>query len=108
MTVLALAVIPSVARYRLTTELDAVNYVLDFRWNTRAEAWFVDVLREDESPIHTSIKLMLGTLLAFEERGEDFPPGDFLVEDSSREGIDATLDDLGVRVFLYYFSEDEP
>ena len=108
MTVLALPVIPSVARYRFTTELDAVNYVLDFRWNTRAEAWFMDVLREDESPIRSSIKMMLGAVQGSEEQGEDFPPGDFVLEDASGAEIDATLDDFGVRVFLYYFSEDEP
>jgi len=107
MAVVALDVVPSIPNYRFTSDLEGVTYIFDLRWNARAQAWFMDLLEEDETPIRHGMKLVLGTLIGSDTKSDKMPPGRFVVEDASGENTDATLDDFGVRVFLYYFDSEE-
>ncbi len=103
----ALDVVPSIGSYDLTSELDGKNYLLTFRWNGRDAAWYMDISREDATPIRNGIRLSLGALLGSDTQSEDMPLGKFFVYDLSGSGVDAGFHDLGVRVFLYYFDEAE-
>lgn len=107
MTIQALDISPTVSNQRFSSELDGTIYVFDLRWNDRAGAWFMDVLEEDLTPIRHGIKLVLGALVGSDTKDSRFPPGRFLLEDKTGEGVEATLEDLGTRVILYYFSEEE-
>lgn len=94
--------IPSVGSYELSTTLDNIPYVFDVYWNEREEAWYMHILEEDETPIRQGIKLVLGALLGVRERSERMPDGTFSLVDLSGSNLDATFDDMGIRVVLWY------
>jgi hypothetical protein len=61
----------------------------------------------DETPIRRGIKIVLGAWLGNDCVDVDFPYGAFMAIDSTGEGREATLDDLGSRVDVLYFSRSE-
>lgn len=102
-----LPLIPSEPNYRVGTQLVETQYILDVRWNTRDAAWYMDLLQEDETPIRMGIKLVLGSPLGARTTDQAFPPGVFIAVDLSGAGRDATLDDMGVRVVVMFYTSDE-
>lgn len=99
--------IPSVPHYRVATTLADVTYVIDVRWNTREAAWYMDVFQEDETPIRQGIKIVLGTALGNTTIDPEWPPGYFYATDTSGQGLDAGLDDMGERVILVWYEASE-
>lgn len=93
--------------YRLSTTLDGQSVIFDLRWNSREEAWFLNLLDNDETPIVEGIKVILGMFLGRRTTSERMLPGRLVVEDLSGQNLDATIDDLGTRVIIYYFTEAE-
>lgn len=98
--------VPSIPNYRVSTDLAGTQFILDARWNTRSEAWYLDILVEDETPIVRGVKVVLGALLGVTNVDPAFPAGTFLASDTSGQGLDATLDDLGTRVIVLFFPDD--
>lgn len=97
---------PSVTPQRFATVLEDRTFLFDFRWNARAAAWFMDILTEDEVAVRTSIKVVLG-MLGWRTTSTDFPPGVLRAYDTTGEGREAGLDDLGTRVVVAYYTPDE-
>ena len=97
-----LPLVPSVAFQRVSTQLEDVQFILDVRWNGRDDAWYMDLLAEDEEPIKVGMKITLGTLLGARSANAEFPVGVFLVIDTSGEDVNATFDDFGDRVVVMY------
>lgn len=95
---------PSVPFQTFGTVLDGIQYVLNFRWNGRAGAWYMDVLDEDEDPIRQGIAVVLGAALGRRCVDPRYPPGVIYAVDTSGTGRDAGIDDLGSRVLLYFFT----
>lgn len=93
--------------YRMGITLDDVPYIFDVRWNERDSSWYFDLLDVNEDPIRLGIKLVLGSPLGWRCTDDRFPKGILMAEDLSHAGREATIDDLGTRVVVYYFSEDE-
>lgn len=107
MAVQQLPLIPSEPNYRFGTALNGKQVIIDVRWNGRDEAWYLDLLTEDEEPIRTGMKVVLGTILGGRSANADFPVGVFVASDLSGEGREATLDDLGVRVLVHFMTPEE-
>jgi hypothetical protein len=95
------------ANYRLITPIDGVSYIFDTRWNGFDQAWYVDILEEDETPIATSIKLVLGCYLGKLVTHSLFRTGVFVVIDTSGQRQEATIDDLGARVQVRRYTVPE-
>lgn len=102
-----LPLVPSVPSYRVGTQLDGVQYVLDVRWNGRDGAWYMDILDEAAVAIRSGVKIVLGAFLGRRTVNPAFPAGLLVAADLSGEGRDATLDDLGTRVVVYFYTFDE-
>ena len=105
-TPVQLPLIPSVPFYRVGTTLAGRQYILDLRWNGRAESWFMDLLAEDETPIRLGIRIVLGALLGGRVTSTAIPRGRLAASDLSNSGREAGLDDLGTRVCVYFFPAD--
>jgi hypothetical protein len=101
-----LPLFPSIPNYRFGTALNSVQYLVDIRWNGRESACYMDIFAEDESPIRRGMKIVLGTLLGGRSADPRFP-GVLIASDLSGEGRDAGLDDLGTRVAVYLYSEED-
>jgi hypothetical protein len=94
-------------QYRFGTSLDGVQFTIDVRWNGRDEAWYMDVLTDDGTPIRRGIKMVLGTLLGGRCIDPGFPDGVLIAADQARLGRDATVDDLGERVAVFFIPYED-
>jgi hypothetical protein len=98
---------PTTPHYRFGTVIDGVQYIIDARWNGRDGAWYFDLLLSDETIILSGIKIVLGALLGSRSANASAPAGYFFAGDSSGDNRDAGLDDLGHRVFVYFYTDAE-
>lgn len=99
--------VPSIPNYRAGLTIESTQYLIDVRWNGRMEVWFLDLMTEAGEMIKAGIAIVLGAFLGRTAASADFPGGAFVAVDTSNEGQDAGIDDLGTRVLLYYYSEEE-
>jgi hypothetical protein len=102
-----LPLVPAIANYDFATVLGGTTYVFNVYWNARDAAWYLDLLAEDETPIRHGVKILLGSPLGRRSASPLFPAGVLLASDLSGENLDATFDDLGTRVVVYFFTADE-
>lgn len=98
---------PSVPNYRVGCAIGGRQFIFDVRWNTRSEAWYVDILLEDETPLAHGLKIVLGANLGRRIVDTSRFLGMLSVVDTSGEGRDAGLDDLGTRVQVWFFGLEE-
>ena len=99
--------VPSVAAYRFGTNLDGVQYVIDVHWNGRDEAWYFDLMAEDETPIRMGIKITLGFPLGARSGNALLPEAFFMAEDTTAQGEDANYNDFGTRLVVQYIPIDD-
>lgn len=97
--------------FDLQATLDGVTYTLEFRWNVRLAAWFMNVLDvEGVIPYLVGVRLVADWPLA-QAQVDRQPPGFFLAVDTAAPetggGTDPGFDDLGNRVQLCYVPESE-
>lgn len=93
--------------FELQVTLEDVTYTLELRWNERASAWFMNVLdAEGVTMLQAGLRLVADWMLGSFNVGAQ-PPGAFVARDTSGLGIDPTLEDLGTRVQLLYFSTED-
>jgi hypothetical protein len=111
-----LPILPSVPLQESTFQIGDGLYTFVFRWNSRANSgrgsWFMDVRDVQGSdaggtPIFLGAKLVLGALPGHQQAHPLFRDGVFTMRDSEDLGREATLDDIGVRVKLWYFTRAE-
>jgi hypothetical protein len=102
-----LPLVPSVGNYRVGTTLDGTQYILDVLWNSREEAWYLDILAEDETVILIGSKIALGAYIGRRNTSPLFPHGTFFIQDLSGAGAEATYDDLGTRVVVDFWTAAE-
>jgi hypothetical protein len=97
---------PGIASYQLAVNILATEYILDVRWNERDSAWFFDLLDENSNQIVSGNKIILGGLLA-KTASDKGPRGVFIAKDTSGNGQEAGLDDLGTRVIVRFYTPEE-
>lgn len=97
-----LPVVATFPNQRFGTSLKDRQYTCDLRWNGRDEAWYLDILGEDETPIRRGIKIVLGSVLGGRCTSPDFPDGILIAADLARLGRDAAVDDIGDRVAVFF------
>lgn len=88
--------------YKFRIALDGVTYVLKFRYNGRADRWFMDILTEAELPLRYGIKLLTETNIFPILKKENLPQGDFIIFHETGEQINATRLLLGEEVSVFY------
>ena len=98
--------IPEEFNYSVSTVLDDTEFTFDVYWNGRDEAWYFD-LSDADGIIRSGIKIMLGSFLGRRSVDPRYPNGTLVASDLSNEGVDATFQDIGVRVVVFFYSADE-
>lgn len=93
--------------YTFNTTIAGAEYIFNVRWNTRDAAWYFDVSEIDNTPIANGIKVVLGCYLGRHTQHTLFRDGVIVATDLSSSGIDAGIDDLGVRVVVMRMTIDE-
>lgn len=98
---------PDLSHYDMQCVLDNVTYTLEFRWNTRAGAWYLDLRAEDGTPIYTSLKVVVGFPLGARCASDDRLPGRLIAFDTTNRDANPGITDLGDRVKLLYYPAAE-
>lgn len=88
--------------YRFQITLEQRLYFFDFRYNTRAERWIMDIQDETQTPILMGLPILTGLPLATGYTRETKPPGTFVAIDQTGAERNADRDTFGVDVLLLY------
>lgn len=93
--------------FDLQVTLEDVTYTLEFRWNVRASAWFMNILdAEGENMIRAGLRLVADFPL-WPYGASRTPPGAFVCVDTTQQGQDPGLEDLGDRHQLLYLTAED-
>jgi hypothetical protein len=95
--------------FDLQVVLDGVSLSLEFRWNARAEAWYLDILTAEGDLIAAGRKLVIDAplmLRGWRDSDDRLPLGNLFVADTTSTGTRPGRYDLGDRVRLYYLDEE--
>lgn len=92
-----------VVRPAFTVTVDLVGALFDisFRWNGRAEAWFMGFGPTGGAELVSNVVVRVGGLL-LPILLSGFPLGTFFALDTSRSDLDPGREDLGARVRVYF------
>lgn len=86
---------------RMHISLGGTDYMLNFRWNTIASLWFMDIADTHEVPILQSISLVTGAnLLA--QYGYTGIPGSFVCQGAGNPDNPPDFNTLGVTSHLFW------
>jgi len=90
--------------YSQITDFDGIDYLLEFRYNQRENAWYFSISLADETLLFSGIKVEIGANLL--ERFSDvrLPQGTLFALESGNDTSTAGLLELGIdsRVTLVY------
>lgn len=98
------------SKYVIGCALGDTKYRLKFFWNTRAQAWFMSILDQDDVAIITDIRLAINYALLYQYRAiEGIPDGEFILWDLEKDPISGgvTFDNFGRRYQLLFFTSEE-
>lgn len=92
--------------YSQVTDLDGVDYLFRFVYNSRQNCWYFDLSLVDETKLLSGIKVTTNNLLLSRFKDPRLPPGDLVAAATGADTSTAGMGELGVdrRVILTYFS----
>jgi hypothetical protein len=93
--------------YSQLIDLDGTTYSIVLRWNTREEAWYLDIDEQDGTGIVRGQKILPLVNLSSRWADSRMPPGILFVDavnSDARPGRDSLFDG---DVALVYITEDE-
>jgi len=104
MAMIEIPVNTSDPRVILTCTLDGVSYRLRFVWNSREEAWEMDLLTDTERTLIAGMKILPGWVPNRNYVVANMPPGKFIVVDTEGTNEPPGRDEFGYgkRVKIFY------
>jgi hypothetical protein len=88
---------------RFEIELAGTAYTIENRWNSQMGYWEFDWYDADGAPLVMAMAVLAGVNLL--DPYPELPPGGLVVLTDGAEGIDPTLDGLGIESKIYYITE---
>lgn len=101
MTILRVPLPKGVPAFEQRVMLEQVEYVLQCRWNERAQRWFFE-LRDSARGLITSASLLPNWPLLGGLVHQARPPGELVAVDTQMLDTPIGLNDLGDRIVLEY------
>ncbi len=95
----------AVEAYDQRTQLEGVEYLLQFRYNLRRELWTFSILALDGTDILTGQTIHVG--IPLNRRAVGGPPGIFMALSETDDIASPMFEELGLRVKLCYLSAAE-
>lgn len=97
------------AKWSETVTMDGTVYRLTFNWNTRIQAWYMQIAEQDGSPIVSGIKLLPMISLLQRHKDARLPPGVLFSYDVIEAGTAAapSKSQLGSKMKLFYIGQSE-
>jgi hypothetical protein len=98
------------SKFTIQIELDAITFILSFRWNVRGQAWYMNIFDKDNNLLKAGIKLVAKYSLLKQYRAvEGLPPGEFILADAEDDPLSGPMgfENFGTRYQLLYFNRSE-
>ena len=104
MTTLVMPIDSDDFSYDFQINLENVIYTLDFDYNTRSEQWRVSVFDSSgENLLLGAIPILTDIPILYPFRNtEGLPPGEFVALDETGQGRNASRDNFGTEIKLFY------
>ena len=102
MATLQLPVRSDIPAYQFSIDLESVNYNFNFRYNTRLNRWFMNILDTEENVLLSGVKVLINFDLTYKYRYKDIPPGSFFCIDETGANQNPEREDLGNTHKLLY------
>ncbi len=93
--------------FSLQVELDGTTFTLEFRWNSRDGAWYMNLEDAEGTHILSGIKVVADWPLGARFQVAGLPAGQLSAVDTSGAGLDPGFTDLGTRVQILYLTAAE-
>lgn len=93
--------------FRHSVNLSGTLYILEFRFNTRAGYWIMDMFDFGKLPVINGVVLSVNIDLLANCSSDIKPEGVLMLIDSSGNNAPCTAADLGGRCVLVYIVNDE-
>lgn len=91
--------------HKFSIRLENIDLIFIVKWNDRSSIWTVDIIDViTNAPLLYSIPLVLGQNLL---EPYHFNIGAIIMVDTTNQGADANISDLGTRVKMVWFSASE-
>lgn len=103
MAMLQIPIPADTAFFRMRQTLDGGDYVLDFAWNGRADAWYLSLYSPDGEHLAGGFKIVSNRfLLQRQHWNPAIPAGEFFAYDPTNSIGAAGYDQLGTQIELFY------
>lgn len=102
MALLELPITNEKYNYQFDIILDGKKYFFSFNYNIRVDSWFMDIADSNEVPIVQGLLLFLGLDLLDQYSDERLPQGNLFIVNNKEDFVEATEENFGVDVKLYY------
>lgn len=102
MAVIKIPTSKTLSVYTMSISLDEKLFNLNFRYNSREEAWYMDLFDSNFTPIRQGTALRTGTFPWLRTWTNDAPDGLALVLDPSGKDLEPGRNTLGTDVLLVY------
>jgi hypothetical protein len=101
MATIEIPIAPSVADQRLQVQLEQETFGLRARWNERVSTWLLDV-SDDVGVVVASVPIVVEAPLLRRYTDRRLPKGELVLVDTTGQGAEPGLADLGARCRLLY------
>lgn len=91
--------------YAIEIELDGVIFKLQFKFNNRDSAWYLDILDIDENHLRSGIRVVNDWALLRLWKQVSRPAGEIIPVADEQQSGPAGVDELGASVILTYVGE---
>lgn len=89
-------------------ELDNVTYTLNLFYNDRDGGWYLTIGDASNNPILGCQRCVVNYPIGWKQcYNTSMPPGSIQFQDTSGQGLDPGLNDMGARVTMLYFDAAE-
>lgn len=93
--------------YSEQVNMDGTFFTLNFKWNRRDSAWYLDIYTEEGAAVLLGHKLVVNFSPTRRLASGVAPRGEIFIVELSGTDDEANFDDLGTRVIASYFTHDE-
>lgn len=103
MATLVIPIRSDLQAYKFSIDLEGEIYVLDFGFNTRSGRWYMSIYDSTgETLLVGDIPILINIPLHDQYVDERLPPGRFIALNEADNLSEATVDNFGIDVKLFY------
>ena len=94
-------------QYRYSVVIDGISYIFEYKWNVRADSWYLSILQPDETCIRAGIRIVKDWNLIFRDVNELLFEGVLYVLRADNGSGDPVFEDFPDATLILQISGDD-